>query len=248
MNSALPRWRGPLLGLVGAIGLVLLILQPVGSRSLVTWWILERAISVEKVLPLIGFGAAISVLNRPLFFASIVVFLAGAVLGFEIQNQFIALMAFAPNAADHLFLTGPISSIAAGLLLIAPKRAKAWLAAPAALLIGAMLAIIIALTDPTLNNTEVSIVGVALGLWVVTVTALSVQAFYRSWFVIALRIFGSWLLAIGLLYGGASLVKRPALPSLPDENLQAPPPANSLPSLEQPPRPGIAPDGLRVDP
>ena len=215
MNFALTRWVGPVLGLLGAIGIALVALEPVESRSLVSWWILERAISIEKVLPLIGFGAALSVLSRQLSLVNIVVFLGGAVLGFRIQDRFIALMAFAPDAADHLFLTAPISSIAAGLLLIAPARTKTWLAAPAALLVGAMLAVTIALTDPTLNSREVSIVGVALGLWVVAVTALSGQAFYRSWFPIALRILGSWLLAIGLLYGGASLVKRPALPSLP---------------------------------
>jgi hypothetical protein len=248
MNSALTRWAGPVLGLLGAIGIALVALQPVEARSLVSWWILERAISVEKVLPLIGFGAALSVLSRQLFFISIIVFLGGAALGFEMQSRFIALMAFAPDAADHLFLTAPISSIAAGLLLIAPARAKTWLAVPAALLVGAMLAITIALTDPTLDGRKVSIVGVALGLWVITVTALSGRALYRNWFPIGLRILGSWLLAIGVLYGGASLVKRPALPSLPDEDLQPPPKANSLPSLDQPPQPGQPPDGLRVDP
>jgi hypothetical protein len=248
MNSALTRWAGPVLGLLGGVTIALIALQPLGSRSLVSWWIIERAISAEKALPLIAFGAALSVLSRQLFLVSIIVFLGGAALGFEIENRFIALMAFAPDAADHLFLTAPISSIAAGLLLIAPTRARPWLAAPVASLIGMMLAVSIALTDPTMNSWMVSIVGVALGLWVIVVTALSVQAFYRSWFVIALRILGSWLLAIGLLYGGSSLVKRPALPSLPDENLQAPPPANSLPSLDQPPEPGLPPDGLRADP
>ncbi len=248
MNSALTRWAGPILGFVGVTAIALVALQPLGSRDLASWWILERAISIEKALPLIGFGAALSVLNRRLVFASVVVFLGGSVLGFEIQNRFIALMAFAPNAADHLFMSGPISLIAAGLLLIAPTRAKAWVAAPAALLIGVMLAITIALTDPTLHSWTVSIVGVGLGLWVVVVTTLSARAFYKSWFPIALRILGSWLLAIGLLYGGASLVKRPALPSLPDQNLQAPPPSNSLPSLDQPPEPGLPPDGFRVDP
>ncbi len=218
-----------------------------GSRSLVTWWVLERAISIDKALPLIGFGAALSVLSPRLSIVSIGAFLAGAAAGFETRNQFIAFMDFAPDAADHLFLTAPISMIAAGSVLIAPARAKPWLVLPAALLVGAMLAIVITLTDPTMHSRTVSVVGVALGLWAVAVTALSARAFYRSWFPIALRILGSWCLAIGLLYGGASLVKRPALPSLPDEKLLAPTQRNALPSLDEPAA-GPSHGGLRVDP
>ncbi len=247
MNFALARWAGPTLGLLGAIAIALIALQPLGSRSLVSWWIIERALSPEKALPLIGFGAAMSLLSRSQSVVSTIAFLAGAVLGFEIENRFITIMAFAPNAADHLFLTGAFSSIAAGLLLIAPIRARPWLAVPIALLIGAMLAVVIVLTDPTMDSRQVSFVGVGLGLWVVVVTALSARAFYRSWFPIALRIVGSWLLAIGLLYGGVSLVARPALPSLPDENLREPTIENRLPSLDKP-QPGLAPDGLRANP
>lgn len=247
MNSALTRWVGPALGLLGAISIVLLALEPLGSRSLVTWWVLERAVSIDKALPLIGFGAALSMLSPQLSIVSIGALLVGAAVGFEIRNQFIAFMDFAPDAADHLFLTVPISMIAAGSVLIAPAWAKPWLVLPAALLVGGMLAIVITLTDPTMNSRTVSVVGVALGLWVVVVATLSATAFYRAWFPVALRIIGSWLLAIGLLYGGASLVKRPALPSLPDEKLLAPIQRNSLPSLDESPV-GPRRDGLRVDP
>jgi hypothetical protein len=54
------------------------------------------------------------------------------------------------------------------------------------------------------------------------------RAFRRGWFSIFGRILGSWLLAIGLLYGGASLVppKRqpppPAVQPPPDLPLRQP--------------------------
>ncbi len=247
MKPSPKHWIGPGFALLGAIGIVLLAQQPPGSRTLVSWWILERALSVEKALPLFGLGAAIAVLSRIQLVVSLSLFLLGALLGFRYHQTFITLMGFLPNAADHLFLTGPISLVAVGLLLIVPAFLRRWLAPAVALVVGTMLAEMISLTDPTIDSQSVSLIGIGLGLWVITTTTLCVRSFYRDWFPVGLRILGSWLLAIGLLYGGTALIARPALPSLPDENLMPPPTQNSLPNLDASPS-GPAPEELPTQP
>lgn len=247
MNGSPARFIGPALALLGAIGIVLLQQQPLGSRTLVSWWVLERAVAADKALPLLGLGCALALLGRIQATMCVALFLLGAVLGFALQRQFIKVMGFVPDAADHLFLAGPISLIAAGVLLLLPAFLKSWWVPAAALTIGAMLAQIIALTDPTVDSWDVSLVGVGLGLWAVVTTWLCVRSFYRDWFPVGLRIVGSWLLAIGLLYGGSSFVPRPALPSLPDESVMTPPTKNALPNFDVGPS-GPAPEELPAQP
>ncbi|WP_210164809.1 hypothetical protein [Hyphomicrobium sp. 802] len=198
-------------------------------------------------MPLIGFGAAIALLSRTQLAINIGLFLAGALLGFRCHSLFTTAMAFVPNAADHLFLAGPISLIAAGLLLIVPSFIRHWFAPVAALIVGAMLAQMISLTDPTIDNWNVSLAGVGLGLWVIVTTSLCVRSFYQDWFPIGARIVGSWFLAIGLLYGGAAFAVRPMLPSLHDEKLMTPPPANALPDVSTDPS-GPSPEELPAQP
>ncbi|MBS0251463.1 MAG: hypothetical protein JSR78_10430 [Proteobacteria bacterium] len=197
-------------------------------------------------MPLIGFGVAIALLGSGKATIAALLFLLGTVLGFYCHRAFVTVMAFVPNAADHLFLASPIALIAAGLLLISPTPVRGVFAVPAALIIGAMLAQTISLTDPTINGWTVSLIGVALGLWVIVTIALCIRAFYRPWFFVAARIVGSWLLAIGLLYGSAAFVVRTPL-SLPDTNLMPPSSARALPDVNTNPS-GPEPEQLPTEP
>ena len=116
-----------------------------------------------------------------------------------------------PQAATHLFLTGPISYLAAGAALACGDRLRPYFAPIAAAILGAMLALAIKLTDPSLHEPAYTWTPMLIACWIVAAVALTLRAFRRGWFSIFGRILGSWLVAIGLLYGGASLVpKRPA--------------------------------------
>lgn len=92
-----------------------------------------------------------------------------------------------------------------------------------------MLALAIVVTDPSLNDSTNSRAGVPIGVWIVGAVSLSLRAFRRGWFDIAGRIAGSWLIAIGLLYGGVALLpeRTNPVPSLPR---QAPATAPGSPS------------------
>ncbi|MBS0234850.1 MAG: hypothetical protein JSR99_15350 [Proteobacteria bacterium] len=121
MNRLSSQWIGPALGAFGALGFVLLEREPPGSRTLISWWILERALSAENALPLVGFGVAIALLDRVQAAVVGSLFLIGTLMGFNNHRAFVTVMGFVPNAADHLFLSGPIALIAAGLMRCSPK-------------------------------------------------------------------------------------------------------------------------------
>src|SRR5262249_11770913 len=93
-----------------------------------------------------------------------------------------------------------------------PQWVRTWLFAPVSIFVGAMLAFAISLTDPTVNELLIPSIGVAIGVWIVLVMVLVASAIRHPWFLIAAGIAGGWLLAEGLLYGGASLIPRPAAP------------------------------------
>ena len=121
----------------------------------------------------------------------------------------------------------------------------------AAAMAGVMLVFAIRVTDPSLHDWRFPFAGIAIALWIVAAVALTVRAFRRDWFTIPGRILGSWLIAVGLLYGGASLIpKRNVLPPPPPVAPQAAPPGfeRDIPGViapEQGPTPGVPPDTLR---
>jgi hypothetical protein len=212
MASMLTRWSGPLLALPGLVGLALLAWQAPDERGMTAGWILTSALSLQRVVPLLGLGIALSLLGRRQCWTALALFLLGTAIGFEIRPWFVALLNGVPQAPEHLFLTGPLSSIAVGLLLIAPQWVREWLFAPVTIFAGALLAVAISLTDPTVDELVIPSIGVAIGVWIIAAVALTANAMRHPWFLIAARIGGSWLLAAGLLYGGASLIPRPVAP------------------------------------
>jgi hypothetical protein len=158
-----------------------------------------------------------------------------------------------PRATSHHFLTGPISSVTVGVALVLPAaRLRSWFLLIAAAVAGSMLAIAIEVTDPSLDDVAIPLAGVVVGFWIVAAISLTVRAFRRTWFSIPARILGSRLVAIGLLYGGASLIPKQKsafpLPAEPTPNINPFPEPDRLPPELQPQdRPGarIPPAGLQ---
>jgi len=207
--GALLRWSGPLLALVGAAAIGALALETQSGRTVTSWWILNSGLSPERIIPLAGLGVAIALARGRHVVVAPVAFLLGVALGMLFRDRYLALMAGVPGATTHLFLTGPVSALAAGLLLIMPARLRPWVLPFAAVLIGAMLGVATTLTDPTLNDPAISLIAILIALWILAVIGLSGRAFWRAWFAIAARIVGSWLVAIGLLLGGAVIATKP---------------------------------------
>jgi hypothetical protein len=207
------RWSGPALGVIGAAVVGAVVLRPAAVESPLAWWIQHSVLTPERVLPLIGLGVTLGLVRTRAFSAGLLLFCTGIVAGFILHNQLLAPFWAIPNAAAHQFFTGPIGSIAVGLSLIAGARLRPRILPPIALLAGVMLALAITVTDPSLHDPTNRGAGVLIAAWVVGAVSLSLRAFRRHWFMIAGPILGSWLIAIGLLYGGAALLPKPVPPS-----------------------------------
>lgn len=193
---------------IGLIGLTVIALEPTDTRSLLASWILTSALAPEHALPLIGLAVALGLVGSRVFVGSLLLFGIGIAGGFFAQTWLLSLLAAIPQASSHGFMISPISYVVVGLVLLPGVRLGSWLLPAAAVMVGATLALVITLTDPSLQDTTIRWAGVLVGLWIVVAVSLTVRAFRRNWFNIFGRVFGSWLIAIGCLYGGASLVPK----------------------------------------
>jgi hypothetical protein len=246
----LKAWGGPALAATGAVVLAAVEFLPATAQSTLAWWIATSALAPVRVLPLLGLGVALALVDFYLCAGSLLLFGCGISVGFITQDRFVAALAALPQAASHDFLTGPVSCLAIGLALAAGARMCRWLLPFAALIAGAMLVFAIRVTDPSLHDWRFPLAGITIAMWIVAAITLIVRAFRRDWFVIPGRILGSWLITIGLLYGGASLIPRRSLPPPPPATPQAAPPGfeREIPGIvapEQGPTPGVPPDSLR---
>jgi hypothetical protein len=240
--AKLRTWSGPALAAFGAIAVAAIALSPSTGQSTLAWWILNSALAPVRVLPLLGLGVLLALAERWRIFAALLIFGVSITAGFLAQDRFVSVMAAMPQAASHEFLTGPISCLAVGFALVPSARLRPWLLPFASAIAGAMLALAIEVTDPGLHDPTIPLAGVLIALWIVAGVSLTLRAFRREWFVVAGRILGSWLIAIGLLYGGASLVPKRGLP--------VPPTAGPSKRPDMMPLPGIGrtfPGGGRPD-
>ena len=232
---------------LGLIALAAIALLPAAKESPLGRWILAETLAPARVLPLIGLGAAFALVGKRSLGAAIVLFGLGIAAGLVAEDRLLRFLDAVPRAATHLFLVGPISYLAAGAALIASGRLRSCLTPAAALTVGAMLALAIKLTDPSLHVPTYTWTPILIACWIVAAVALTLRAFRRGWFSIFGRILGSWLVAIGLLYGGASLMpqRQPQPPPMvtPPENTAPPNFDRSIPGLPGPDQPGSFPGG-----
>jgi hypothetical protein len=202
-------WSGPVLAALGLLATATVGLLPAAGQSALTWWILSSALAPERVLPLVGIGIASALVDFRYCLAALVLFGSGITIGFIAHDWLLSALETIPQATNHHFLIGPISSVAVGLaLVLSGTRLRSWLLLFAAAVTGSLLAVSIKVTDPNLDDATIPLAGVFVGIWIVVSILLTARAFRRGWFLIPARIFGSWLIAIGMLYGGISLVPK----------------------------------------
>lgn len=187
---------------------------------------LERgALSVilgyERALPLLGLGCALATMRSRQAALGALLAALGLWLGFTFRDWLINTVVSGSATMGRLGLPGPVSCLAVGLVLVAPQRLRVWPLLPTAVLVGAMLAIGIKLVDPSFHDPNFVRGGVAVGVWIVGAVGFTVHLWYQPWLGIAMRILGSWLIAIGLMLGAAILVPRPTIAAAPPEPADA---------------------------
>jgi hypothetical protein len=236
MVAAALRWSGPALALLFALA-VLALLAARGASPLARF-ILADVLTPERLLPLIGLGAAFGLIALRSLCVAVPLFALGVAAGLMAEDALLRLLDQVPRAATHLFYASPLALIVVGAALAAGARAWSWLTPPAAAIVGAMLALVVKMTDPSLHDPLYTWTPVLIAAWLMAAIALTLRAFRHRWVAIFARILGSWLLAIGLLYGGASLLPPRKLPP----PILAPPSPRSAPTFA-PPLPGLPPTG-----
>jgi hypothetical protein len=202
------QWIGPLVSIIGIAIIAACHFHPAADRSMLARGGITVILSYERALPLLGLGCVLALMRPWQAALGAVAAILGLWAGFAARDWLIAVIVSGPATAARLRLPGPLSCLAAGLILVAPGRVRSWLLPPAAIIIGAMLAIGIELVDPSFHDPNFLIGAIAVSVWLVAAVGLTGHLCNLLGFRIALRIVGSWLIAIGLMLGAAILLPR----------------------------------------
>jgi hypothetical protein len=205
------RWIGPVFAFIGVAAIAAAWLHPVSDRSMLERGGISVILSYQRALPLLGLGSVLGLMRPRRAALGAALAVLGLWLGFAARVWLIAAIVSGPAMAGRLALPGPISCLAAGLILAAPARHRSWLLPPVAIIIGAMLAIGTKLVDPSFHDPNFLRGAIAASVWLVAAVGLTGHRLDQPWFRIATRIAGSWLIAIGLMLGAAILLPRPGI-------------------------------------
>lgn len=238
-------WTGP--ALAGLFGVAVTTLVPFAVESPLARWILTSTLAFERVLPMIGLGALFGLVGPRVLAAALLLFALGIIAGLMGEDWLLRWLDAVPQAVSHEFLAGPISYFAVGAALASGTHWRPVWTPLSGFLCGAMLGLVVRLTDPTLHEPAYTWTPVLIAFWIILAISSTVRAFEQAWFPVFGRILGSWLLAIGLLYGGAVFVPKRQPPPIPPRPTPAPELGQRYPDIDLfPYEPG--PDGLPGDP
>jgi hypothetical protein len=256
VRTAALKWSGPALAALGLFAVAALTFIPALRESPLTRWILTETLAPARVLPLIGLGAAFGLIGARAFVAALLRLASGIAGGLFAEDWLLWVLDTVPRAGTHLFLTGPISYLAAGAALVFSARVRSYVTPATAAIFGAMLGLTIRLTDPSLHEPAFTWTPVLIAFWIVAAVSLPLRSFWRGWFPIFGRILGSWLRRTAVEQAdGQPLVPQRRLPApptagtpesqeltrLPDNDRRVP----GLDRFQDQPGPGVPPDDLR---
>lgn len=202
-------WTGAVALLSGALLIAGLAAVPVLQLPTAAWWLVHSASKPSLLLPLAGFGLATGVVGRGIGIAAAFGFTIGLGLGFADGDPWDRIFAPVPHAFENQYYSAPVAAIAVGLTLISPRFLRGLLLPVAAICVGAMMALCIVLTDPEIGDRSVPVTGIAFAVWLIVSLHACARQFHLPRIDVGVRIVGSWMIAIGALYGGANLFKQP---------------------------------------
>lgn len=206
----------------------------------VAWDVLAGRLAGELLLPALGLGFAAGASGTSLLLLGPAL-LVGAWLGDLAQPLFLESVTRLPNAATHAFLTGPVAGLGVGIALFLPAGPLARVAtALAACLAAAMAAIAIPLVDPSFHDAAVPVLAAAALLALVLLCFALARALPPQARRLGARILGAWVLAVALLYGGATIAFR--------GRMVAPDATGLMGPVEETPFPDFAPEPAGVAP
>lgn len=204
------------LGLGAALAVAFLGVVAIGMSAGSTWfaqatldhWLLSSTFTIERLLPLAGTGFMIGQLSGRQRLPVLLVLGFGFFAGFATRDMLMLMLAPLPAAATHFFLVGPIACLIVGLLLVLPAQMRFWPALILMPMLGSALALAIYFSDPSLHDRLYLPLALPAALWLILISAIAAGVATATWTTIGVRVYGSWLLAIGMLYGGAYMASK----------------------------------------
>ncbi len=194
---------------VGFAALAVAGVRSEADRSAFDFGLLYTLWRYERALPLVGLGLALAQVRPRLVAVNCVVFALGLPLGAVVSGWIAAALAAGAGFYDQLLLIDPVVCALAGLTLVSGGMARVWLLPPVTLVIAVVLGLVINLNDPMPAEQAFAAGSLLIGAWLVAVPSLVWRNIERSWFRIAARIFGGWLIAIGTMLGALYIVSPP---------------------------------------
>jgi hydrogenase/urease accessory protein HupE len=154
-------------------------------------------VAIEQALALTALGLALARAGSSVTGRTLLVALTAIAGGLALSA------AFAPPTVEPL---RPAPLILGGLVLIDPAEIFSRQPLPFLVGLGVLLGLSMGLDIPSSTSWVLFAAGLELGS--VVILAYAIEAWtrlYRPWFQIAVRIVGSWLVAIGVIFVGAAL-------------------------------------------
>lgn len=212
--TVLCRPRTPTLVIVGV--LVFAGAIAIAASALRTWmaqgtlehWLLLTTFTAERLLPLVGAGLLLGQMSARRWPVAAAFLVAGIATGLPWHDELMQILAPLPAAPTHFFLVGPLACLLSGALLVLPLRWRFWPSLVLLPVLGASLALAVDFSDPSFHDRTYLPWALVTTVWVLLAAGLIAALFTAPWSIIATRVLGSWLLAIGALYGGAYMASK----------------------------------------
>jgi hypothetical protein len=163
------------------------------------------ALRFDQSLPLVGLGFLLAPAAPREVAAYSILLVAGLGLGGIVADRLAAAIEADFTLIRYVFLVGPTYCVVTGLALLAPAAARTWTVPVATMSAGTVLGLGIGGGYLGLANAEFAAGVVLAGACAVVLPLLLLRRFEGGWHGIVGRIFGSWLVAIGLMVGGLEL-------------------------------------------
>ena len=199
-------WAAPAVAIAGLGALLVIVLAlPASDRHDVEAGFFYAALRFDQSLPLVGLGFLLAPAAPREIAAYSMLLVAGLGLGGIAADRLAAAIEADFTMIRYVFLVGPTYCVVTGLALLAPAALRTWTVPAAAMSAGAVLGLGIGGGYLGLADAEFAAGVLLAGACAVVLPLLLLRRFAGAWHGIAGRIFGSWLVAIGLMVGALEL-------------------------------------------
>jgi hypothetical protein len=199
------RWIALAVLFAGLAGVLIAAAVHIEARGAFPNGLLYPIRRYDQALSLLALGLVLAHLPGcgPLFGGAL--FAAGVPLGGFASNLIVDALLSGADIFDFLLAIPPVCCVMTGLALAFP-RVRIWIGPPAAAACGMALGLVLNFDDPTAAEWVFAGGTVLSGLWLVLWPLLLWRAFAQALLVIPVRIFGSWVVAIGIMLGALHLI------------------------------------------